>query len=479
MEGTSALSIKLPNIARLAKRGVQFTTTVVASPLCAPSRACLASGKEYDECRTPGTPFNYPLDQTTYYTLLRDSGYHVLGCGKIDLHKGSLDWGLDGKHDLPEWGFSDGIDNEGKMDAIGSYRGGGPKGPYMAFLKQEGLADIHVADFTKRSREGYAATYPTPLPDRAYCDNWITGNALSLLQNAPPDKPWHLVVNFTGPHDPEDITASMEPECRTRAVPQPNGGAQYDATTYTLIRQNYTAMCENIDKQIGIILAEVEKRGELGNTIIVFSSDHGEMLGDHDRWAKSVPYEASIRVPLVVTGPGIRGGKTSQALINHIDIGATILDFADVKDLPSLPRRSFRSVLEGRSQKHRDVLRSGLGAWRMVRDERYKLVVGFDPQVGLKTQGAADSNANPTTPDKQREARKREPMLFDLKTDPMENNNIASENSSIVARLIQHIPQVTEQSESTGNGPTFVQESTRGGRAGGPPTRQPGGETNE
>jgi arylsulfatase A-like enzyme len=449
MEGTPGVPVLLPNITGLARRGVQFKTTVVASPLCAPSRACLASGKEYDECRTPGTRFDFPLDQTTYYKLMREAGYHVLGCGKIDLHKATFDWGPDGKRCLTEWGFTDGIDNEGKFDALWSTRLGTP-GPYVEFLKTKDLAQVHLDDFNKRFTEGYKATYPTPLPDDAYCDNWIAGNALGLLQSAPRDKPWHLVVNFTGPHDPEDITKSMEATARSRDYPQPIGAPkQYDAETYNRIRQNYTAMCENIDRQVGKILSEVAKRGELDNTIVMFSSDHGEMLGDHDRWAKSVPYESSVRVPLIIAGPCVKRGVQSNALINHIDIGATILDYAGVTDLPSLPRKSFRPVAEGMNDKHRNVLRSGLGAWRMVRDERYKLVVGFDPTNGLGGESPNGPNVIPIGPEALREARKRPPLLFDLRVDPMELTNIAGTDPDICTRLSQYLPAVVDDLANT------------------------------
>jgi arylsulfatase len=449
MAGMAGVPIHLPNIAGLAKRGVHFKTTVVTSPLCAPSRACLASGKEYDECRTPGTRFDYPLDQTTYYKLLRDSGYHVLGCGKFDLHKATYDWGPDGKRCLAKWGFTDGIDNEGKFDALWSTRLGTP-GPYVEFLKTKDLAQVHLDDFAKRFKEGYKATYPTPLPDDAYCDNWITNNAIQLLQAAPKNESWHLVVNFTGPHDPEDITKSMEATARSRNYPQPIGSPkQYDADTYNRIRQNYTAMCENIDKHVGMILAEVAKRGELEDTIVMFSSDHGEMLGDHDRWAKSVPYEPSVRVPLVIAGPGVKRGVQSDVLISHIDIGATILDYAGVADLPSLPRKSFRPTLDGRSSQHREVLRSGLGAWRMVRDERYKLIVGFDPAVGLGGQSGDGANTTPIGPDELLEARKRPPLLFDLQEDPMELSNIASNKPAICERLGRHLPPIIDNLANT------------------------------
>src|SRR5690606_8399637 len=110
-----------------------FTNAVCASPLCAPSRACLAAGKEYDRCGVANNDDDFPLDETTYYRILRDAcGYHVAGVGKFDLHKASYIWGLDGKHLLHEWGFSDGIDNAGKIDAV---RSGEiePRDPYMAY----------------------------------------------------------------------------------------------------------------------------------------------------------------------------------------------------------------------------------------------------------------------------------------------------------------------------------------------------------
>ena len=83
------LDVRMPNLAALARNGVSFRNTLVASPLCAPSRACLASGKEYPRCGVRDNSEDYPVQQTTFYSLLRESGYHVMGCGKLDLHKGS------------------------------------------------------------------------------------------------------------------------------------------------------------------------------------------------------------------------------------------------------------------------------------------------------------------------------------------------------------------------------------------------------
>ena len=419
-----ALDIRMPNLAALARDGVAFRDAIVASPLCAPSRACLASGKEYGRCGVRDNSENYPVGQTTFYGLLRDAGYHVTGCGKLDLHKASYTWGLDGKHLLPEWGFSDGVDNAGKMDAILS-GGKEPKDPYMAFLEHERLREIHVADFNKRKGHAYEYTAPTPLPDRAYCDNWVAENGLKLLRGSPSGKPWFLAVNFTGPHPPVDITRSMDHECRGRNYPQPNRNTEFDAATHVAIRQNYTAMVENIDRWLGVYTDELRKRGELENTLIVYSSDHGEMLGDHNRWGKTLPYHASASVPLVFAGPGVSTRGTSQALVNHIDLGATFLETAGVRVPKEMDSRSLWPVLNGKASHHREYVCSGLWNWRLAYDGRYKLITGFDPNA----KGHEQSAPGARPPD----------ILFDLETDPLENTNIAAQHGDIVERLRAYV----------------------------------------
>jgi len=404
MPGDTRIPIRLPHIEALIRRGVRFDKVLCASPLCAPSRACLATGREYRNCGVASNQVDFPLQLPTYYQALRGAGYHVMACGKVDLHKKTLDWGLDGKRLLDDWGFSDGIDNAGKGDAVRS-GAESPKDPYMAMLHQRGLAAAHVADF--RARRGYQATHNTPLPDDAYCDNWIGANALKLLRRAPKDKPWHLVVNFTGPHNPMDITASMEPGARGRDYPPATSSTLFDAATHNRIRQNYTAMCENIDRRIGEILAAVEQRGELDNTLVVFSSDHGEMLGDHDRWGKHVPYQASAGIPLVVAGLDTMKGLRTAALTSLIDMTATFLDYAGLPALPGMEARTLRPVLTGKRKRHRAVVHSALEEWRLVWDGRYKYVEGYQGQT----------------------------QLFDLEKDPSETRNLVTSEKELANRL--------------------------------------------
>jgi len=424
---TSGIAVRTPNLDRLADRGTRFTNAICASPLCAPSRACLASGKEYDQAGVADNSVNYPLDQTTYYTLLRQAGYHVMGCGKFDLHKPDPSWGIDGQHLIDEWGFTAGIDSAGKWDAWRSGRDE-PKDPYMYYLHTHDLAATHVGDFDKRREVGsFLATFPTPLPDTAYCDNWIANSGLDLLREAPAGKPWHLVVNWAGPHEPVDITGNMVPWYRGASFPQPNGNTQHPAEKHVEIRRNYSAMIENIDRWVGRFLEEVELRGELDNTLVVFSSDHGEMLGDHNLWAKRHPHQPSVGVPLVAAGPGTAPGVVSDAPVSVVDIAATFLDYAGLSVPGEMDSRSFRPLLEGRTRSHREFVLSGMDPWRAIFDGRYKLIRGYTPGMRMSGSGLPAY----------REKKDLPPLLFDLREDPLEDRNIAAEAPAEVQRLTE------------------------------------------
>ncbi|MBA2278208.1 MAG: sulfatase-like hydrolase/transferase [Chloroflexia bacterium] len=398
------LPVRTPHLDTLAARGIRFTNAITPSPLCAPARACLAAGRRYDTCGVPGNDHDYPLQQPTYYAALRDAGYEVAGVGKFDLHKATHDWGADGTRHLTEWGFTIGVDNEGKIDAVAS-GAGSPRGPYMAYLHQHGLAAAHVADF--RTRHPFRDTHPTPLPDEAYCDNWIAENGLRLLHEFASDRPWHLVVNFTGPHSPMDVTATMRDRWRDVDFPQPHANDQWDEETHQQIRRNYAAMIENIDHYIGRLIAAVDERGEGDRTLIIFSSDHGEMLGDHGLWGKKSWRRASVGIPLIIAGPDVRRGVVSEAPVELQDVTATMLDVAGSGPLPEMEARSLRPLLTGKSERHREVAVSGIDAWRLAFDGRYKLVL---------EQGIA-------------------PRLYDLHQDPWEDMDIAMRAPAEVARL--------------------------------------------
>ncbi len=418
---------RTPNLSQLGTEGVWFRRAIVPSPLCAPSRACLASGKEYDRCGVPSNAVDYPLDQPTFYSMLRASGYWTAGCGKFDLSKPDNNNGLDGKRHLKAWGFSDGINNLGKIDAINS---GAitPTDPYMAYLHKRGLAAAYVAYMRKLGRSHNTGTEPSPLPEDAYGDNWIARNGLELMRRFPKGKHRFQVDNLDGPHSPWDVTRRMWERWQGVKFPPPNGSDGYSEAVNNAVRRNYSAMGENIDRWVGIYLDELRKRGELDNTLVAFCSDHGEMLGDHHAWGKTLPYQPSASVPLIMAGPGVKKTGSSDVLVNTMDLTATFLDYAGVPRPGDMDSLSLRPVLEGKTSVHREVVSSGLGPWRMAYDGRYKFIRGFDPKTNRAWPRGSDLT-------KFEKAAASPLLLFDLEADPLENVNLASSAGKEARRL--------------------------------------------
>ncbi len=415
-----ALGLQTPNLDQIAKTGMRFTKVVSASPRAGPSRACLASGREYWRCGVRGNAQDYPLEQPTFYQSLREVGYRVASCGTLELHKATPDWGIDGRRFLPEWGFTDGFDCAGKMEAVAS-GAVEARDPYMAYLHSRGLAVIHVEDYRRRmGQNSYLNTDACPLPSEAYYDNWVAAEGLDLMRNLPQDHPWFLQLGFPGARNPIDITHRMQRLCRKRIFPQPVDSEQYTPERHLAIRQNYSAIVENIDRLLGMFLEEIRRRGETENTYVIYSSDHGEMLGDHERWAAGVPYRPSVSVPLYVRGPGVRSGVVCEELVSQHDLAATILELASAPRLHESDSRSLRALLEGRVKTHREFVRSAFDRWRMISDGRYKLIRGFDPE---------DTGKRP------RNGPEPKPILFDLKLDPEEISNSAKEYPDQVQRL--------------------------------------------
>jgi arylsulfatase A-like enzyme len=393
-------SARTPNIDRLMARGVSFRNAVCPSPICGPSRACLATGFEYDRCTVPNNHYSVGLDEPNMYRQLARAGYQVLTCGKLDLLKGELDWGRDGQHmvegrsRLKELGFTGGLDSGGKHAVIMAHDAGRDE-PYLCFLRDRGLAETHIADFRTRRNPGlglqalghpgagenFRNVAPSPLPDDAYQDSWIGRCGLDLIERAGQnDAPWFLQVNLSGPHEPMNVTQSMARSVADRKPPPPLGTrGDIPAEGHAAIRRNYTAMAEQIDGIFGDYMALLERTGQLENTVVVFTSDHGEMLGDCGLWEKFVPHQSSIGVPLVVAGPEVARGRDVERPATLLDLHATFLDIAEAPRIAGVDSRSMKALLSDPDTPHRDVVFSGLGDWRVAFDGRFKLVAGYDP----------------------------------------------------------------------------------------------------
>jgi arylsulfatase len=276
------------------------------------------------------------------------------------------------------------------------------------------------------------------------------------MKRFPKGKPWFMQVNFAGPHVPMDVTKDMWERWRNVSFPPPNGSDGLTADQNNNIRRSYSAMVENVDRWVGIFIHELEKRGELENTLIVYSSDHGEMLGDHNRWAKSAPYHPSLCVPLIFAGPGVQQGLVNEGAATTLDLPATFLDYGGIHRPSDMDSLSLRHVLEGKAKKNRQFISSGLNTWRLTFDGRYKLIRGFDPAnhafMGLTPEqlkelrgasgprggnGARGGRGFAAFMKEYRPVAAGPMLLFDLEADPLENRNLAQAEGAKVKALAE------------------------------------------
>lgn len=414
-------ALKTPNLRRLTEMGFNFPNCTVNAPVCAPSRIGLASGIQPSRLGSLGNGTFYPTSVPTYYQQLRDHGYRVGCVGKLDLAKPD---GYNGRYgDRPRaygWGFTHPEECEGKMHAGKSPT---PIGPYTNYLQEKGLLEKFHQDYrNRRSSGGWIknGSYDSVLETEDFEDSYIGSRSTQFIENIPDDFPWHLFVSFVGPHDPFDPPTEYGDKYRQEDMPSPisddmtgkpdwvkNRIVKLTPEEVKITRQQYCAATELIDHQIGNMLDVLEKRGMLENTYIIYSSDHGEMLGDHGLYTKSIAYEASLRVPLIIAGQGIEGKRNSSSLVELSDINPTICDLVGVPLLKNIDARSVLPVLHGETETHRTNTVAKLHNFTCIRTDTHKLIENRDGFV----------------------------ELYDLIDDPDELNNIAAENQELVEEL--------------------------------------------
>ena len=346
------IPLTLPHIAAIAKGGTRFTHAYVQAPVCAPSRSCLASGREYDHAGVPNNFNNdYNISIPTFYSQLREAGYHTMTCGKDDLDKatqlgtrtGAGNW--TGLYHQAALGFADGLRCEGKGDVVDTEQ---PHERYGHWLSEQTVTradgstmsgwEAHYSCMKGFGRHGQGKDCTSDMyPDRLYEDNWVATTALTLLRRKPKGTPWFLQVNFPGPHPPFLVTANQTRAVKGRTFPKAVDNSKSKRETCadptgepessTVDRCDYGAEMENLDRLFGLVLDEVKAQegGSLANTVVCFASDHGEMLGDHGDSGKTMPWQGSAGVPLMCAGPGIRAGGLVDIPVATIDLGATFV----------------------------------------------------------------------------------------------------------------------------------------------------------
>lgn len=366
--------VRTPNLDRLASQGLNFTNAVANCPVCTPSRAILQTGR-------------YPHENGMQVNDVQIS-VHERGLGKILQERNYLTgfvgkWHLQGGRRLP--GFV-------------------PPGPH-----RHGF-DFWAANVCSHDyfHQQYFRDDPTPIPMKTYEVPAWTDLAIEFLEKARAGtQPFCLYVDYGPPHDPYQVPPGYEGlyhPAGIRLRPNWQPGAPMFGSAPDLVGYYSAIAC--LDAQIGRLLARLDALGMAQNTIVVFTSDHGDMLGSHGTYSKRKPWEESVRVPAILRMPGvIPAGVTSDAPFSHIDMVPTLMGLSGLRSEPQMHGFDFSRYVRGESETtpgfaHLMMYSQTEGGefppWRGIRSRKYKY---------------ARFQHKPW-------------MLYDLEQDPYEMNNL-------------------------------------------------------
>jgi choline-sulfatase len=406
--------VQTPNLNRLAARGVNFQNCYSNNPVCVPARASLMTGMFASDVGSFGNATPLGPDTLTWGNHLRSHGYYCWATGKMDLTHGG-DYGF---HELE-------VSNGHSLnpDITSLFRA-----PVCMYLPERPQVNGWFRDHTSPDRE------------RAQ-------RALQFLRAEMPKlrQPWAAYVGFTMPHPrwvaqrkylgiypPEKMPLPAVPLNYLDERPAPftllanfhNVSAPISRKRIQRARAAYFGMISELDEHVGWLLDELDRSGEAENTLFIYTSDHGEMLGDNGLWFKDVLLENAARVPLIMAGAGLPQGKTIRMPVSHVDMVPTILDIAGVPRPQTLRGHSLLPLIHGQagakpgfafSESHST---GNITGSFMIRKGDWKYIY--------------------FTGDK--------PLLFNLKEDPSELHNLAEqpEMTGLIGELHQHLTSLVD-----------------------------------
>lgn len=409
-----------PNIDGLIRGGTHFTQCHVAGASCVPARSSLFTGYY---AHTTGILKNADSWKKTWVQNLADAGYTCINTGKMHT------WPLDTPAGFHQRYVVENKDRflEGRFFFDDWDRSLAARG----LVKQQRVQYRQLPDYRER-----LGAFEWLLPADAHSDNFVADRACWWIETAPKAQPLFLEIGFPGPHPPYDPTPEYLQRYIDKALPiaqvtpedlqgQPppfhvlrehNVEVDHDSVVHQLEpsladrkrqRAHYLANVTMIDDAVGRILKSLDAKGYLDNSIVIFTSDHGDCLGDHGHSQKWTMYDQVTRVPMIVWAPGrVPENRACDALIQPMDIVPWLLEQAQAQLPEGIEAESVAPAFEGGDWQGRDAVFCEQGRdniltdvefMTMTRTRDWKLVHFLHEKFG---------------------------QLFDLRNDPLENHNL-------------------------------------------------------
>ena len=390
--------IYTPNLDRLAARGSNFNHYFVQNPVCMPSRICFLSGQYPSTLGITHMGVPVPPAILTLPHLLKPYGYRCANIGKLHfLPHANRD------HRIPHPSY--GFDHLEISDEPGVY-----EDAYRAWVKHQAPAQLDhlsvglppatatwydvmnvkdsVSHPTTGGRSDFKGAVPFPGDAQYTHTAFVAAQTINFLEQSLNTNPFLCIAGFYSPHAPwvvpQKYLDQYDPQTFSLPTFPPNLEAKRSAqhcpaSQLRSARHGYYAMVSEVDHHVGCILDYLETSGLADNTLVLFTSDHGEWLGEHLRYGKGYPGPDVVsRVPFIAAGPNIAAGQILHHIVEAVDVVPTLLDYAGIQIPPHLQGQSLLPALSGAPFTCKGSALMEMHGWKSIRTESYRYLVHTD-----------------------------------------------------------------------------------------------------